>query len=67
MKRFLDEREVEAEFGLNKRSLQRWRTCGLGPRFCKVNRSILYAVEDIEKFMSERMHASTSEYPTRQN
>ena len=65
MKRFLDEREVEAEFGLRVRTLQRWRSSGGGPRFCKANRSVLYAVEDIESFLTERKHSPTSEYPTR--
>jgi hypothetical protein len=63
-KKMLSEKEVSAIYGFPVRTLQRWRTTGEGPRFCKANRSVLYAVEDIEIFLSERKHSSTSEYPT---
>ena len=59
----LSEKEVSAIYGIRVRTLQRWRTTGKGPRFCKANRAILYSIADIEAFISERMHHSTAEYP----
>jgi len=60
--KLLSEREVEALYGFRVRTLQRWRTTGAGPRFCKANRAVLYSIDDIEAFLSERMHHSTDEY-----
>jgi predicted DNA-binding transcriptional regulator AlpA len=62
MKQLLNEKEVEQVFGLNRRTLQRWRVTGEGPCFIRANRSIRYAVKDIEDFLSVRKHSSTSEY-----
>ena len=61
-RRMLSEKEVSAIFGIRVRTLQRWRTTGEGPRFCKANRAVLYSIDDIEAFLSERMHHSTDEY-----
>jgi len=61
-KRYLTEKEVEEIFNLNRRTLQRWRTTGEGPCYCRANRSIKYSIQDVEDFLSERKYSSTAEY-----
>lgn len=67
MKVLLNEQEVEEIYGLNRRTLQRWRVSGVGPCFIRASRSIRYSVKDIEEFLSERKHTSTSEYGMQAN
>ena len=59
--KLLSEREIEALYGFCVRTLQRWRVTGEGPCFTRANRLILYAIRDIEDFVSEREHPSTPE------
>jgi predicted DNA-binding transcriptional regulator AlpA len=50
-KRYLSDREVAEQYGLNVRTLQNWRTVGKGPKFRKFGRSTKYAVRDIETWL----------------
>lgn len=46
----LDERDLSARWGLNVKTLQRWRNEGRGPRCIKIGRSVTYLPKDIEDF-----------------
>ena len=52
-KRALTEIEVEAIYGLKRRSLQQWRFLGRGPRYVKAGRCVRYRVRDIEDFLDQ--------------
>jgi len=44
--------EAAAMFSVAGGTLQNWRSQKKGPKFFKVNRKILYRVEDLEKFFT---------------
>jgi predicted DNA-binding transcriptional regulator AlpA len=60
----LREHQVAREFNLNVRSLQRWRSCGCGPRYLKLNRTVRYRRSDVERWMTDRCFANTAEART---
>lgn len=41
----------------------KWRCSGNGPKFTRAGRKILYAVQDLESFLTNRTRRSTSERP----
>lgn len=51
-----------AECGITERTLAYWRTMGLGPKFVKVGRSVLYPKEELVSYFREHLYQSTSEY-----
>jgi predicted DNA-binding transcriptional regulator AlpA len=51
-KRFLSEAEVEAEYGINRRSLQKWRLFNAGPRCRKFGTSVRYSRVELEEWIS---------------
>lgn len=56
--------EAAKFLGVKERWLAERRADGLGPVFCRLTaRAIRYRRQDLEKFMNERMHRSTTEYP----
>lgn len=57
----LTEEETASLLNLSKRTLQAWRGRGCGPRFIKVGRSIRYRSENVQEFVNENVHQSTSE------
>jgi predicted DNA-binding transcriptional regulator AlpA len=57
----LREGETSSILGLSKRTLQDWRVRGCGPKFVKVGRSVRYRLEDVQAFVNENVHQSTSE------
>jgi predicted DNA-binding transcriptional regulator AlpA len=59
----LTQREAALALRLSERTLERSRVTGLGPRFVKAGRRILYRLEDIEAWITSRVRSSTSESP----
>ena len=62
MKLLLRERDVAEIYGIPVRTLQKWRCKGGGPPFIKANRSIRYRRSDIEHYLDDNTHNSTSSY-----
>ena len=51
--------EVAAQLRVTVRSLQRWRTAGLGPWFVRLGpRKIAYAGAELRKWLDTRSHQS---------
>lgn len=51
-----------AEFlQVKKSTLEQWRWSGKGPRFCKLNRSVIYRKADLEAFLEARTFNNTTE------
>jgi predicted DNA-binding transcriptional regulator AlpA len=46
----LDEHDLSARWGVNVKTLKRWRNEGRGPRYIKIGRSVTYLPKDIEHF-----------------
>jgi hypothetical protein len=49
--------------GLSRRSLEKLRCIGGGPRFFKRGRSVLYAIADLDAWVQAGSQASTSDRP----
>jgi hypothetical protein len=47
-KRFLSDVEIEASFGIPRKTLQNWRVLGRGPIYRKFGNSVLYDVAELE-------------------
>lgn len=62
MNEYLTEKETSEIFNIPCKTLQRWRSRGGGPRFCKPMGSIRYRRSEVEKFFSDHEYHSTSEY-----
>jgi excisionase family DNA binding protein len=46
---------------LSRRTLERYRTSGFGPKFVKCGRSVRYRQSDLEEWIAARVVRSTSE------
>ena len=52
-RRRLSEREAAAYLGpVTQRTLQDWRTNGVGPAYSKLGRRVCYAIEDLDAFVA---------------
>ena len=59
----LRERAAAALLGVSHRTLQRWRCTGEGPPFVRCGiRAVGYLREDLEVWIQNRRHQSTSQY-----
>ncbi len=52
-KELLNEKEVQREYGLNARTLQRERSLGTGVPYVKMGRRVLYKRTDLDKFIEK--------------
>jgi hypothetical protein len=62
MRRLMQPAEA-AEYlgGLVTGTLAKWRHYGMGPAYIKVGKRVLYARDDLDKFIDDRRRTSTSE------
>ena len=66
MSEYLTPREAGKLLRKATTTLKNWRVHGKGPRFIRVNRSILYDRKDIEEHIEKSKYKSTSEYDAKQ-
>ena len=57
----MSEHELAQRWGISPKTLQRWRSEGRGPRYLKLSKRVVYPVEELQKFESHSLYASTSE------
>jgi len=57
----LTPQDLAKRWNLEPNTLGQWRWNGRGPRYLKINRSILYRLEDIEEFERQKVSHSTSQ------
>jgi predicted DNA-binding transcriptional regulator AlpA len=50
-KRFVSDVEIEATFGINRRTLQNWRVLGRGPLYKKFGSAVRYDLRDVEAWI----------------
>jgi len=55
------------EISVSPRTLERWRIEGGGPAFLKAGRRVLYCSKDVNAWLSNSRHLSTSETTTHAN
>lgn len=57
----LTPRETAKHLRTTERTLERWRLTGDGPPFVKIGASIRYPLNELEKWLADRLRHSTSE------
>ena len=58
--------ERAAEFlGLKRRTLEKWRCTGCGPRFRKLGGAVVYSLRELETWVEAQTRTSTSDPGTR--
>lgn len=58
----LSEKEAARILGFSHRTLQAWRVQGGGPAFIRVStRCVRYRMEDLERWIADRVRTSTSD------
>ena len=50
---FLKTPDAAAYLGLSRRTLEKWRSDGKGPRYSCLGRAVVYAVADLDEFARE--------------
>jgi len=60
--RYITETQLEQITQRNKKSWQRDRMSGNGPKFIRAGGKILYDLRDVEEWLENRKFSSTSEY-----
>ena len=57
----INEEHASTILKVSTRTLQAWRVQGRGPKFRKLGRAVRYRMEDVQAFVNENVHQSTSE------
>ena len=57
----LTQRRLAGRLGVTRRTLERWRTEGIGPPFVKIGRGVRYDENDLSAWLVTRRRLSTSE------
>jgi hypothetical protein len=57
----LNQHQLARRWALSARTLERWRWLGLGPRFLKLGGRVVYRLEDIIEFETQRIRTQTAE------
>jgi hypothetical protein len=60
LSKFLTTKELAAEFGRNKRTLDRWDVLGTGPPRTRVGRKVLYRRSSVEKWLAAQEQSPTA-------
>ena len=47
----LTEKQVATKYKISKKSLQRWRWAGTGPRYLKISAAVRYRQTDLDAFV----------------
>jgi hypothetical protein len=55
---YLRPRDAAIYTGTSVDTLKKWRACREGPPWIKLDRLVLYKIEELDKFMEERMRKS---------
>ena len=55
----LSSRELAARWSISRRTLDRWRWAGEGPRFLKLGGRVVYRLADIEAFETRQLRQVT--------
>ena len=54
--------EAAARLGLSISTLAKMRLSGNGPTYSKLGRRVVYSLQDLQSWIDEQKHRSTSEY-----
>lgn len=57
--------EAAEKLGLSNSTLAKMRVYGRGPQYLKLGRRVVYSLADLEAWLNENRHRSTSEHDQR--
>jgi excisionase family DNA binding protein len=60
-RRILTEEEAAEYSGFSRRTLQKWRVVGGGPKYLKIGRAVRYRADDLDAFLAAGERRNTSE------
>ena len=63
--RLLLQSELASRWRISPRTLERWRSTGEGPRFCKIGGRVTYREEDVITFEADQLRQVTAGIPRR--
>ncbi|MDE1901039.1 MAG: helix-turn-helix domain-containing protein [Alphaproteobacteria bacterium] len=61
--RHLNVYQLSKRWGLNPKTLDRWRQRGCGPLFLKIGGHVLYRLSDIDAYEQQQLHQITDKDP----
>ena len=61
-RRYLSSPQAAEYSNLSESMLAKLRLSGAGPRYSKIGKRVLYEVSDLDAWIADRKHSSTSEY-----
>ena len=59
---YLNSQQVAQLLGLAANTLAKWRLSGIGPRYSKLGRRVVYQRSEIDEWLAGNRYRSTSEY-----
>jgi predicted DNA-binding transcriptional regulator AlpA len=65
MQTLITDEQLEAMYGIKRKTLANWRVKGLGPSFVKIGAAVRYRPEDVQAWIDSRVFSSTSMYRQR--
>ena len=57
--RHLSSRELATRWGVKPRTLEHWRSSGVGPKFLRLGGRVVYRLEDVEAYEEKHCYSST--------
>lgn len=51
----LNDQELAERLGISRKTLQKWRSLGMGPAYLKLGAKVVYRVEDIEAYIQRSL------------
>lgn len=52
----MNDLELAAWLGISRKTLQKWRSLGMGPPYLKFGTKVVYRAEDIEAYIQRCLH-----------
>lgn len=63
--RLMTEAEAADFLSCSQKALQKWRCCGIGPSYVKLNRAVRYRIQDLLAYIEASLHVEAPAKPTR--
>lgn len=63
---YINGQQLAERWGIHPRTIEGWRTRGVGPRFLKMNGRVVFREADIKDYENRCLRQSTSEVLTEQ-
>jgi len=58
---YITETKLSMMLKVSLDTVRRWRIDGVGPMFTKINRTVRYAMKDVDSFLNQRRRQSTKD------